>query len=148
MALRRHTRGNSDTKVLKSLEDPEKLFKKKDKEKIGFPLFGASSSQDSPIDLEWEVNVGRSLLKTKTDSDLKNTKFNSCRLESYLLDSLWRDLQQTTKVETFSSQNTQKSLVPLNPVNTQKEFTSSSTPLHGSFVHSPTIFPSKPQETI
>ena len=79
MASRRHTRGNSDTKVLKSFEDPEKLFKRKDKEKLGFPLFGASSSQDSPIDPEWEVNVGRSLLKTKSESDLKNTEFNSRR---------------------------------------------------------------------
>ena len=88
MASRRHTRGNSNTKILKSFEDPEKLFKRKDKEKIGFPLFGASSSQDSPIDPEWEVNVGKSLLKTKSESDLKNIEFNSHRLESYLLDSL------------------------------------------------------------
>ena len=60
----------------------ESLFKKKDKEKIDFPLFGASSSQDSPniFDPEWEVNVGRSLLKTKSESDLKNTEFNSRRL--------------------------------------------------------------------
>ena len=86
--MRRHTRGNSDTEVLKSLDDLEKLFKRKDKEKLGFPLFGASSSQDSPIDPEWEVNVGRSLLKTKSESDLKTTEFNSRRLESYLLDSL------------------------------------------------------------
>ena len=32
-----------------------------------------------------------------------------------MLDSLWRDLQQTTKVETFAVQNTQKYSVPLNP---------------------------------
>ena len=70
------------------MDDPEKLFKRKDKEKIGFPLFGAPSSQDSPIDPKWEVNVGRSLLKTKSKSDLKTTKFNSRILESYLLDSL------------------------------------------------------------
>ena len=77
------------------MEDLERLFKKKDKEKIDFPLFGASSSQDSPniFDPEWEVNVGRILLKTKSEFDLKNTRFNSCRFESYLLDSLWRDLQ-------------------------------------------------------
>ena len=94
---------------MKSFEDPEKLFKRKNKEKVGFPLFGASSSQDSHIDPEWEVNVGKSLLRTKSESDLKNTEFNPRRLESYLLDSLWRDLQQTTKVETFTSQNTQSS---------------------------------------
>ena len=86
--MRRHTWGNYDTEVLKSLEDPERLFKKKDKEKIGFPLFGASSSQDSPVDQEWEANVGRIFLKTKSESNLKNTEFNSRRLESYLLDSL------------------------------------------------------------
>ena len=98
------------------MEDPEKLFKKKDKEKIDFSLFGASSSRDSPSIFyqEWEVNVERSLLKTKSESDLKNAEFNSHTLESYLMDSLWRDLQQTTKVETFAVQNTQKSSVPLN----------------------------------
>ena len=95
MASRRHTRGNSDIEILKSLEDPENLFKKKDKEKIDFSLFGASSSRDSPSIFyqEWEVNVERSLLKTKSESDLKNTEFDSRRLESYFLDSLWRDLQ-------------------------------------------------------
>ena len=97
------------------MEDLEKLFKRKDKEKLGFPLFGASSSQDSHIDLEWEVNAGKSLLKTKSESDLKNTEFNSRRLESYLLDSLWRDLQHTTNAETFDVHNTKKSSVPLNP---------------------------------
>ena len=54
-------------------------------------------------------------MRTKFESGLKNTKFNPHRLESYLLDSLWRDLQQTTKVETFTSQNTQSSSVPVNP---------------------------------
>ena len=54
-------------------------------------------------------------MKTKSESDLKDTEFNPRRLESYLLDSLWRDLQQTTKAETFTSQNTQTSSVPVNP---------------------------------
>ena len=88
MDSRRHMRGNSDTKVLKSFEDLENLFKRKNKEKVGFPLFGVSSSQDSHIDPEWEVNVGKTLLRTKSESDLKNTEFNPHRLESYLLDSL------------------------------------------------------------
>ena len=100
---------------MKSFEDPERLFKRKNKEKLGFPLFGASSSQDSHIDPEWEVNAGKNLLRTKSKSDLKNTEFNPRRLESYLLDSLWRDLQQTTKVETFASQSTQSSSLPVNP---------------------------------
>ena len=55
------------------------------------------------------------MLKNKSESDIKNTEFNSRRLESYLLDSLWRDLQQSAKVETLVVQNTQKSSVPLNP---------------------------------
>ena len=54
-------------------------------------------------------------MKTKSKSDLKNTEFISHRLESYLLDSLWRDLQQSAKVETLAVQNTRKSSVPLNP---------------------------------
>ena len=81
-------RGKFDTKILKSFEDPERLFNRKNKEKLGFSLFGASSSQDSHIDLEWEVNAGKSLLRTKSESGLKNTEFNPRRLESYLLDSL------------------------------------------------------------
>ena len=85
-------RGNSDTKILKSFEDPEKLFRRKNKEKIDFPLFGPSTSQDSCINPEWGVNTGKNLLRTKSESDLKNTEFNPRRLESYLLDSLWRDL--------------------------------------------------------
>ena len=43
LASRRHTRGNSDTEILKSFEDPEKLFKRKNKEKLDFPLFDPSS---------------------------------------------------------------------------------------------------------
>ena len=95
LASRRHTQGNSNTEILKSLEDLEKLFKKKDKEKIDFSLFGASSSWDSHsvFDQEWEVNIGKGLLKSKSESDIKNAEFNPHRLESYLLDSLWRDLQ-------------------------------------------------------
>ena len=46
MGSKIHTWGNSNTKVLRSLEDPEKLFKKKDKEKVDISLFGASSSQN------------------------------------------------------------------------------------------------------
>ena len=100
------------------MEDPEKLFKKKDKEKIDISLFGASSSQDfhSILDQEWEINVEKGLLKSKSESDLKNVEFNPHRLEAYLLDSLWRDLQQSVKVEEIPIvQIIQNSLVPPNP---------------------------------
>ena len=56
------------------------------------------------------------MLKSKSESDLKNDEFNPRRLESYLLDSLWRDLQQSAKVEeALIVQNIQNSLVPPNP---------------------------------
>ena len=55
-------------------------------------------------------------MKSKSESNLKNIEFNPRRLESYLLDSLWRDLQQSTKVEEAPIvQNIQNSSVPLNP---------------------------------
>ena len=62
-----HTRGNSHTEVLRSLEDPEKLFRKRGKEKIDISLFGASSSQDfhRTLDQEWEINVEKGSLKSK-----------------------------------------------------------------------------------
>ena len=54
LASNRHTRGNSDTEVLRSLEDPEKLFRKRGKEKIDISLFGALSSQDFHSTLDQE----------------------------------------------------------------------------------------------
>ena len=77
------------------MEDPEKLFKKKDKEKVDISLFGASSSQNfhSIFDQKWETDIEKGLLKSKSESDLENVEFNPQRLEYYLLDSLWRDLQ-------------------------------------------------------
>ena len=46
MASKIHTWGNYDTEVLQSLEDPEQIFKKKDKEKVDISLFCASSSEN------------------------------------------------------------------------------------------------------
>ena len=49
------------------MEDPEKLFRKRDKGKIDISLFGASSSQyfHSTLGQEWEINVEKGLLKSK-----------------------------------------------------------------------------------
>ena len=97
------------------MEDLEKLFKKKDKEKVDISLFGASSSQNfhSIFDQKWEIDIEKGLLKSKSESNLENIEFNSRRLESYLLDSLWRDLQQSAKVEEAPIiQNIQNSSVP------------------------------------
>ena len=52
-------------------------------------------------------------MKSKSESDLENIEFNPWILESYLLDSLWRDLQQSAKVEeAHIIQNIQISSVP------------------------------------
>ena len=79
LASRRHTRGNSDTKILKSFEDLEKLFKRKNKEKFDFPLFGPSSSPNSHINPAWEINTVQTLLRARSESDLKNTESNPSR---------------------------------------------------------------------
>ena len=100
------------------MKDPEFFFKKKDKEKVDISLFGASSSQNfhSIFDKKWEINIEKGLLKSKSESDLENIEFNPQRLDSYLLDSLWRDLQQSAKVEEAPIiQNIQNSSVPQIP---------------------------------
>ena len=38
-------------------------------------------------------------MKSKSESDLKETQINTNRLESYLLDSLWHSLQNSMKPE-------------------------------------------------
>ena len=39
-----HTRGNSNTKNLLSVDNPEKILRNRNKEKLGSPLFDTSSS--------------------------------------------------------------------------------------------------------
>ena len=84
-------RGSPNTKTLQSMENPERLLRNKNKEKINSSQFGASSSQDLHIiqEYEWETIVERLLLKSKSDSDIKKVEINHSRLESYLLDYLW-----------------------------------------------------------
>ena len=50
-------------------------------------------------DLDLGINVGKYLLRSKSESDLKQTKINPNRFESYLLDSMWHNLQNTIKSE-------------------------------------------------
>ena len=50
-------------------------------------------------DLDLGVNVGKSLLRLKSELDINKTKINLNRFESYLLDSLWHNLQNTVKSE-------------------------------------------------
>ena len=107
---------------MKGFENPEKLFKRKNKDQVDFPLFGPSSSPDSHADTEGEFSTVHTLLRTRSESDLRNPELDSHRRESYLLDSLWKNLQQTSRAETSApvhSQNTsvhsQNTSVPVNP---------------------------------
>ena len=83
------------------MENQKILFRSRGKEKINISQFGASSSQEfhSIQDFGWESNFERSLLKSKSEPDLKDTQINPSRLESYLLNSLWQNLQHSLKVE-------------------------------------------------
>ena len=42
-----------------------------------------------------KTNFEISLLKSKSKSELKNKKLNPNRLDSYLLDSIWKNLQRS-----------------------------------------------------
>ena len=91
------------------------MFKKKNKEKLDFPLFGPSSSPDSHTDTEGEVSTVHTLLRTKSESDLANTEFNPHRLETYLLDTIWGNVQQAPETYTPASDRTQTVPVPVKP---------------------------------
>ena len=77
------------------MEDPERILRNRNKEKVNIPHFGASSSQDlhNIPEYEWETSVERLLSKSKSEFDLKKVEINPSRLESYLLDSLWKNLE-------------------------------------------------------
>ena len=83
------------------MDNPETLLRSKGKEKINISQFGASSSQEfhSIRDFGRGKFFERSLLKSKSESDLKETEINPSRLESYFLDSLWHNLQNSVKTE-------------------------------------------------
>ena len=83
------------------MENTEGFLRSRGKEQINISQFGASSSQEfhSIQDFGWETNFERSLLKSKYESNLKETKINPSRLESYVLDSLWKNLQNSVKTK-------------------------------------------------
>ena len=72
------------------MDNPSKLLLNKGKYQLDIPQFENSFTQEFRRiqDSVWETNFEISLLKSKSESDLKNTKLNPSRLESYLLDSL------------------------------------------------------------
>ena len=85
------------------MENPESLFiHRTGKEKASTSQTERSLFQEyffSFQDLYLGVNVGKPLLRYKSDLELKQTDINTNRFESYLLDSLWKNLQNLVKVE-------------------------------------------------
>ena len=55
----------------------------------------------------WETNFEGSLSKSKSESDLRDTELNPSRLDSYMFDSLWKNLQNSggTGVRNHVTQN-------------------------------------------
>ena len=100
-----HTRGNSDTKTLLSVDNPEKILINRNKEKSGSPLFDTSSSQAlyRLAKPEWGVRDERLLTKSKSKFNLRKAGVDPNTLQSYLLDSLWLNLETPPKAEEIAS---------------------------------------------
>ena len=81
------------------MDNPNKFIRNKGKDQLEIPKFENSSIEDfhSIQDSVCETNFEKSLLKSKTESDIKNTKLNPSGLESYILDCLWQNLQSSEK---------------------------------------------------
>ena len=96
-----HMRGNPDPETLQSVENLEKILRDRNKEKVIFSLFGTSSSQYlySIAKSEWGVRAERLLTKSKYEFDLRKVGVSSSILRSYLLDSLWLNLETLTKAK-------------------------------------------------
>ena len=94
-------RGNPNPETLQSVENPERILRNRNKENMDFPLFGTSSSQDfhNIAESEWGTSVEGLLTKSKSESNLKKVEVSPSRLESYLLEYLWRDLETSVKAE-------------------------------------------------
>ena len=86
------------------------MLRNRNKEKVDFPLLGTSSSQYlyGITEPEWGVRVEILLTKSKFESDLSKAGVSSNILQSYLLDSLWLNLEILAKAEEIASifQNT------------------------------------------
>ena len=83
------------------MDNPEKILRNRNKEKVDFPLFGTSSSQDlyGIVKPKWGVRAEILLTKSKSESDLGKAGVSSNILQSYLLDSLWLNLETPAKAE-------------------------------------------------
>ena len=96
-----HTRGNPDPETLQSVDNPERILRNRNKEKVDFSLFGTSSSQYlyGIAEPKWGVRDEILLTKFKSEFDLRKAGVNPNTLQSYLLDSLWLNLETPPKAE-------------------------------------------------
>ena len=90
-----HTRGNADPETLQSVDNPERILRNRNKEKVEFPLFGTSSSQYlyGIVEPKWGFRDEILLTKSKSESDLRKFGVSSSIPRSYLLDYLWLKLK-------------------------------------------------------
>ena len=73
---RTHTRGNPSSAILYGVENPKRLIRcRPGKERINTSQTEGSFSQEfhSFHNFEWETSFQRSLLRSKSESDLKKT---------------------------------------------------------------------------
>ena len=100
---RAHTRVNPDSEILHSVEKLEILFRcRNGKEKVNTSQTERSLLQEEFYSFKYfdfGITVENYLLRSKSESDLKETENDPNRFESYLLDSLWHNLQNTIKSE-------------------------------------------------
>ena len=94
-------RGNPNPETLQSLENTERILRSRNKEIMDFLLFGTSSSQDlcDIAESKWGTRAERLLTKSKSESDLDKVEVSPSIRESYLLDSLWLNLETLEKAK-------------------------------------------------
>ena len=120
----------------------------------GIYLKLAKQALIEPIRVYKNVDTTIKGILTKVDFEIINPKEGSNSFPALVGQPWGRKMKASISLDKERIKlkgNGQKVIVPIHPfqgVNIQKRFTTSSTPLHGSFVHFPTIFPSKTHKTI
>ena len=83
------------------MDNQEKILRNRNKEKLGSLLFDTSSSHALYGLAKPELGVRAEILlkKYKSESDLRRARVDPNTLQSYLLDSLWLNLETPPKFE-------------------------------------------------
>ena len=83
------------------MDNPKRILRNRNEEKLDSPLFDTSSSQYlyGIAEPEWGVRAKRILTKSKYESDLRKAGVSPNTLQSYLLDSMWLNLETPPKAE-------------------------------------------------